>query len=82
MLSRSFYNRNVLDVIPELMGCFLVRDFGNGEIRKFRITELEAYHGEEDLACHAAKGRTSRTEIMYGKEEMFICTSFMGCIGC
>ena len=30
------------------------------------ITEVEAYDGERDLACHAAKGRTARTEILYG----------------
>jgi DNA-3-methyladenine glycosylase len=33
-------------------------------IRKI-ITEVEAYRGEEDLACHASKGRTRRTEVMY-----------------
>ena len=42
-----------------------MRDFGNGNIQRFTITELEAYRGEEDLACHASKGRTPRTEIMY-----------------
>ncbi len=30
------------------------------------ITEVEAYDGERDLACHAAKGRTRRTETLYG----------------
>jgi DNA-3-methyladenine glycosylase len=29
------------------------------------ITEVEAYDGERDLACHASKGRTKRTEVMY-----------------
>ena len=32
-----------------------------------RISETEAYCGEEDTACHAHKGRTKRTEVMYGK---------------
>ena len=44
---------------------FRSRKFDDGEIHKYIITEVEAYCGEEDLACHASKGRTSRTEIMY-----------------
>jgi DNA-3-methyladenine glycosylase len=64
-LTRSFYNRDVLVVAPELLGKILIRKFRNGMILRFIIEEVEAYNGEEDLACHASKGRTSRTEIMY-----------------
>jgi DNA-3-methyladenine glycosylase len=35
-----------------------------------RITETEAYHGEEDLACHARRGRTVSTEVLYGPPGM------------
>jgi DNA-3-methyladenine glycosylase len=45
----------------------LVRRLENGEILKYRITETEAYCGEEDTACHAKAGRTSRTAVLYGK---------------
>lgn len=61
----SFFKQDVLDVAPAILGKYIVRQFENGEIRKFRITEVEAYRGEEDLACHASKGRTDRTEVMY-----------------
>ncbi len=38
----------------------------NNDVRKeYIIAEVEAYRGTEDLACHACKGRTKRTEIMY-----------------
>lgn len=36
-----------------------------GKRTALRITEVEAYVGEHDLACHAAKGRTARTEVLY-----------------
>jgi DNA-3-methyladenine glycosylase len=64
-LSKAFFIRDVLDVAPDLLGKAIVRKFSNNEIRKFSITEVEAYRGEEDLACHARKGRTGRTEVMY-----------------
>jgi len=64
-LSREFFTRDVLDVAPNLLGKLLVRKFDDGTVQKYIITEVEAYRGEEDLACHASKGRSKRTEIMY-----------------
>ncbi len=64
-LSTDFFMRDVLDVAPDLIGKILVRQFDSGEIKRYRITETEAYRGEEDLGCHASKGRTKRTEVMY-----------------
>jgi DNA-3-methyladenine glycosylase len=61
----NFFLRDVLDVAPELIGKLLVRQFVDGRIERYRITEVEAYRGAEDLACHASKGRTPRTEIMF-----------------
>ena len=63
-LSSEFFYRDVLDVAPDLIGKIMVRKRGN-ELIKSIIIEVEAYRGEEDLACHASKGRTMRTEIMY-----------------
>jgi len=65
VLDNSFFQRDVLEVAPELIGKIIVRKFENGEIRRYRITETEAYRGEEDIACHASKGQTQRTEVMY-----------------
>jgi len=64
-LARSFYSRPAITVARELIGKILVRRVGTREVRA-RIVETEAYVGEHDLACHAAKGRTARTEVMFG----------------
>jgi DNA-3-methyladenine glycosylase len=64
-LQKNFFTRDVLEVAPDLLGKYLVRRFDDESIQKYLITEVEAYRGEEDLACHASKGRTPRTEIMY-----------------
>lgn len=63
-LGKDFFIRDVLEVAPDLLGKILVLE-KNNSILRFPITEIEAYRGEEDLACHASKGRTARTEIMY-----------------
>jgi DNA-3-methyladenine glycosylase len=64
-LDPGFYTRDVLQVAPEVPGKILVRMHPDGTIHTFMITEVEAYRGEEDMACHASKGRTTRTEVMY-----------------
>ena len=47
-----------------LLGKLLVRSTPESRTA-LMITEVEAYDGERDLACHASKGRTKRTEVMY-----------------
>jgi DNA-3-methyladenine glycosylase len=64
-LCRSFYTRDVLDVAPEMPGKNLVIRLHEGSLGRLRVTEVEAYRGIEDKACHAFKGRTARTEIMF-----------------
>lgn len=66
-LQRAFYTRDVLEVAPELLGQRLVRMGADGKLSTYLITETEAYRGGEDLACHASKGRTPRTEVMFGE---------------
>lgn len=64
-LTRDFYTRDVLDVAPDLLGKVLSVRFDDDTVIRSAITEVEAYRGDGDLACHASKGRTSRTEIMF-----------------
>ncbi len=50
----------------ELLGQWLCVQAVDGLVRRARVTETEAYDGPEDLACHASKGRTARTAVMFG----------------
>lgn len=60
-LPRLFFERPTLDVARELLGKRLV-------FNRFRgvITETEAYIGQDDPACHASRGKTKRTAVMFG----------------
>jgi DNA-3-methyladenine glycosylase len=64
-LPRSFYARGTLTVARELLGMHLVHAY-DGRRHVGRIVEVEAYKGPEDLAAHSSKGRTQRTEVMFG----------------
>ncbi|MDE5861658.1 MAG: DNA-3-methyladenine glycosylase [Ruminococcus sp.] len=66
-LNENFFRRDCLVVAPELVGKILVRKLPDGTLIRERISETEAYRGEEDKACHASKGKTNRTEVMYGE---------------
>lgn len=65
VLETSFFNRPADVVARDLLGCTLcVRQ--RGKVTRHTITEVEAYLGPHDLACHAARGRrTLRTETMF-----------------
>ena len=65
-LPRSFYEQPTIDVARQLVGKHLVRKHSDG-ITIGKIVETEAYVGPEDRACHASRGRTPRTEVMFGQ---------------
>jgi DNA-3-methyladenine glycosylase len=65
ILPRTFYDRDAESVARDLLGKLLVRRIDR-ELRIGRIVETEAYLGPHDLAAHSARGRTARTEVMFG----------------
>lgn len=64
-LPREFFDRPVLEVAPDLLGRILVRTTPDGPIA-LRLTEVEAYDGQNDPGSHAYRGRTARNDVMFG----------------
>jgi DNA-3-methyladenine glycosylase len=62
---RVFFTQPTLSLARALIGMTLAHDDGT-RLRRGRIVETEAYLGPKDLAAHSARGRTARTEVMYG----------------
>lgn len=70
-LPYEFFHRHALEVAPELVGKLLIH-----KGKALRISETEAYCGVADTACHAHKGRTPRTEVLYadaGTIYIYLC---------
>ena len=75
-LGKEDYRRDAVAMAKALLGMTLCRRVENGSVLRARIVETEAYFGEEDTACHAHKGRTSRTDVMYafgGFAYVYLC---------
>ena len=64
-LPRTFYEKPTLQVARDLLGKHLMRQTASGVIQT-KIVDVEGYVGPQDKACHASKGRTKRTEVMFG----------------
>ena len=77
----EFQRENTVALARWLLGKVLVRTTARGRSVHL-ITEVEAYDGEKDLACHASKGRTKRTEIMYQSGGGGMSISATGCTRC
>ena len=74
-LDKAFYARPAAELAPLLLDKLLCRRIESGVIRR-RITETECYSGEEDTACHARRGKTNRTSVMYaagGVAYVYLC---------
>jgi DNA-3-methyladenine glycosylase len=68
ILSRAFYERDIIEVSRDLLGKILVHETAEGKAAG-RIVEVEAYRGPEDQAAHSFGGRrTTRNEVMYGEK--------------
>jgi len=58
-------NQDTVGIARALLGTILVRSGDGRPTTRHVITETEAYHSEQDLACHASKGRTLRTDVLF-----------------
>src|SRR5438067_13921580 len=65
LLHRAFFNRDPREVCPELLGKIIVRKHRRKIVAR-RIVEVEAHLGADDAAAHAAAGRTSRNDVVFG----------------
>jgi len=74
--AKSFQSEKTVRLARSLIGKLLVRREPGAQPTRHLIIETEAYDGEHDLACHASKGRTTRTEVMYqsgGRWYVYLC---------
>lgn len=72
----QFFHRSCPEVARDLVGKVLAHRLSDGSVARLRISETECYCGEADTACHAHKGRTQRTEVMYmeaGTIYVYLC---------
>lgn len=69
ILPRDYFGRPTLTVARSLIGKYVIRENGTGTIAG-KIIEVEAYVGPDDKACHASKGRTARTDVLFGPPGM------------
>lgn len=62
---RDFFDRRAESVAPDLLGMHLTHRTPEGPVT-LRITEVEAYQGDQDPGSHAFRGRSKRNEVMFG----------------
>ena len=62
--SFAFLHQDVESAAKALLGCILERKL-DGQLVRVRIVEVEAYD-QNDAASHSYKGKTPRTDVMFG----------------
>lgn len=75
IVDQKFFNKPASALAPLLLGKILCRKL-DGKILRAKITEVEAYCGENDTACHSARGKTERTRVMWergGVVYVYLC---------
>jgi len=65
-MPRGFFERPVVEVAPELLGCLVEHNSPEGRV-VVRLTEVEAYNGAGDPGSHAFRGQTARNAVMFGR---------------
>ncbi len=76
MQDREFFRQDAVTLAKALVGKYLCRKTSDGEIQRLMITETEAYLGVDDTACHAHKGKTKRSEMLWrdgGTVYVYLC---------
>src|SRR5574341_979622 len=83
VLDRSFDEQDTVSVGRKLLGTEIVVERSGGVTTRVRIVETEAYVGSNDRASHASRGRTRRTEVMFGPAGhayIFLIYGFHNCL--
>ncbi len=76
LLDKGYFSAPATRLAPDLVGKIICRRQDDGSILRARITETECYYDESDTACHAHRGRTPRTEVLYlpgGVAYIYLC---------
>lgn len=63
-LNKNFYRQDTFKLAQSLLGKLIVRKYGHNTLIG-KIVETEAYYGPKDLASHASRGKTPRTQLMF-----------------
>ncbi|MDD4125985.1 MAG: DNA-3-methyladenine glycosylase [Eubacteriales bacterium] len=75
ILPKEYYCQPATRLACDLVGKMLCVRCGDRIVKRL-ITETECYYGSEDTACHASRGKTARTKILYeegGLAYIYLC---------